>query len=196
MCQVKLSVCKVCGRVFAAQMDHCSAAAEVVKGRDPSPFNIHSSFHWSPLKGCSGLEIQPTANLGSCGPAHQDVEWDRSPWDRPHWDRPRREPTLLAQLAQSGGRRGPWQDRLAAPAEIYRQQPQGTSNVSVSPPSNASSPSLVHSFVPSPVFGQPRNRPELMFRPTVNDPVSTPSSRPLSPVTVTVNPPPSPSSPD
>ncbi|POR35479.1 Uncharacterized protein TPAR_04304 [Tolypocladium paradoxum] len=74
MCQVELSVCKVCARMFAAQMSYCPPVDDVVGDRDPAPFDIHSSFHWSPMDGCTGLQIQPTANLGDCGSDHQGTE--------------------------------------------------------------------------------------------------------------------------
>ncbi|KAK1247261.1 hypothetical protein MKX07_002170 [Trichoderma sp. CBMAI-0711] len=85
MCEVELSICVHCGKVFAAKMKYC----DPVKGKllvvNSTPFEISSSFNWSPMEGCDGLQIHPTAILDAC---RSDMAGPEVPFDRPAAARP------------------------------------------------------------------------------------------------------------
>ncbi|KAH6609438.1 hypothetical protein Trco_002784 [Trichoderma cornu-damae] len=86
MCEVKLSICVHCGKIFAAKMNYCDPVKDALVVTDSSPFEIGSSFNWSPMEGCSGLQIYPTANLDVC---RNDISRSEVPFDRPTAARPR-----------------------------------------------------------------------------------------------------------
>ncbi|KAL7939744.1 hypothetical protein V8C35DRAFT_287548 [Trichoderma chlorosporum] len=84
MCEVKLSICVHCGKIFAAKMKYCDLIKNKLLITDSTPFEINSSFNWSPMEGCGGLRIHPTANLDTC---REDTRAE-VPFDRPAAARP------------------------------------------------------------------------------------------------------------
>ncbi|KAL7802235.1 hypothetical protein V8C44DRAFT_362362 [Trichoderma aethiopicum] len=85
MCEVELSVCVQCGKVFAAKMKYCDPVKGKLLVGNSTPFEISSSFNWSPMEGCDGLQIHPTAILDAC---RNDMTEPRVPFDRPAAARP------------------------------------------------------------------------------------------------------------
>ncbi|EHK25415.1 uncharacterized protein TRIVIDRAFT_54879 [Trichoderma virens Gv29-8] len=85
MCEVKLSICVHCGKIFAAKMKYCDPVKGKLLVTDSTPFEINSSFNWSPMEGCGGLRIHPTANLDAC---RNDISRPEVPFDRPTAARP------------------------------------------------------------------------------------------------------------
>ncbi|PTB40771.1 uncharacterized protein TrAFT101_005931 [Trichoderma asperellum] len=85
MCQVKLSICVHCAKVFGAKMKYCDTVQAAISVTDSSPFEITSSFNWSPMEGCTGLKIHHTANLDAC---KDDVSRSEAPFERPAATRP------------------------------------------------------------------------------------------------------------
>ncbi|PTB68753.1 hypothetical protein BBK36DRAFT_1191792 [Trichoderma citrinoviride] len=85
MCEVELSICVHCGKVFAAKMKYCDPVRGKLLVADSTPFEISSSFNWSPMEGCDGLQIHPTANLDAC---RNDITRPEVPFDRPAAARP------------------------------------------------------------------------------------------------------------
>ncbi|KAH0492416.1 hypothetical protein TgHK011_007373 [Trichoderma gracile] len=85
MCEVELSICVHCGRVFAAKMKYCDPVKGKLLVANSTPFEISSSFNWSPMEGCDGLQIHPTAILDAC---RNDMTGPEVPFDRPAAARP------------------------------------------------------------------------------------------------------------
>ncbi|KAM0249889.1 hypothetical protein ACHAQJ_008828 [Trichoderma viride] len=86
MCEVKLSICVHCGKIFGAKMQYCDPVQDTMSVADSSPFEITSSFNWSPMEGCSGLQIHHTANLDAC---RNDLSrTEAPPFERPTAARP------------------------------------------------------------------------------------------------------------
>ncbi|UKZ65500.1 uncharacterized protein TrAtP1_006699 [Trichoderma atroviride] len=85
MCQVKLSICVHCAKVFGARMKYCDTVRATMSVMDNSPFEITSSFNWSPMEGCTGLQIHHTANLDVC---KDDTPRPEAPFERPAATRP------------------------------------------------------------------------------------------------------------
>jgi hypothetical protein len=66
-------------------MQYCDPVQVTMSVTDSSPFEITSSFNWSPMEGCSGLQIHHTANLDAC---RNDMSRTEAPFERPTAARP------------------------------------------------------------------------------------------------------------
>ncbi|RFU72649.1 hypothetical protein TARUN_9609 [Trichoderma arundinaceum] len=97
MCEVKLSVCIHCAKVFAAKMQYCDPVKDALTVTDSSPFEINSSLNWSPMEGCSGLQIFHTAVLDACrnDMSRPELAFDRQAAARPSARSPYPTPMTL-----------------------------------------------------------------------------------------------------
>lgn len=138
------------------------------------PFGISSSFHWSRMDGCAGLEIHPTVNLGGCGSAHQDIQRDRR----------RGEPERRVQYVEGGDVP---RHETAVPEEVSGR-PRSTPTVSAAPSLSRSNLRSRFStrpvFFPEEDFGWQQSTPTVSASPSLSRPnlssrfSTTPASSP------------------
>lgn len=71
MCEVSLTTCIGCRRIFQVQLNHCLPIKRLLRIKESTPFKIASSFNWSPMQGCSGLQIHSTIQHSICSACHE-----------------------------------------------------------------------------------------------------------------------------
>ncbi|KAL7924130.1 hypothetical protein ACQKWADRAFT_20796 [Trichoderma austrokoningii] len=123
MCQVTLSICIHCAKVFGAKMEYCDTVRATISVTDSSPFEITSSFNWSPMEGCTGLQIHHTANLDVC---KDDTPRSEAPFERPAATRPSTRSPYPTPMAIQ---RAELREQLPSPPRIQRHR--GVASVSL-----------------------------------------------------------------